>query len=667
MSQSAYLDTLPNSTVVIVFTTLAASAFALLLVEHWFTSPTHSITNSLSVLLVMLPAFPNLSELGVWYYLILGYAAIVFLASCAALVLLEIGNKGNASAEKWSQIIKTIVSRLGRARVLYPLVAISSLLAYFDSQTYTFLLLTLFAIFVIAFDPRTMLPNLFNASSAENTIIGDVIGVQSRHTFLAKLRMARQPVRLFDFVEFRVGDDQSQTRKGIIIDNWVLNSEQWVKILSGKDVSSSLGKGQINKIVKRNTVYKIDTEDTQHLLDRFVGTVAEGSQILTLRFTFGQKQPVSEGALLSVNIDGKDVLYQVTQGITKVEVLESKNQAGLIIGTAAQIGVWNEQTLTFDRFGWVPEVNWPVYIAPEIDQQPVPNGEITLGYVPETNYPVLMDKRAAINTHLAVLGVTGTGKSVFSRNLIRAFAADDMKFICVDFTGEYREKLADLNPLQLVQGQAANAIFTNVDNVGNMMAQFPNQRDMNLVATWEAEIRQAFREAIEAFRDSPTNVALFELPDVSNSNAILSYTRYFFKSLFEMAKQDALGQRQFGVVLEEAHTVVPEWNFVATEDKSAGALINQIGQIALQGRKYGVGFLIIAQRTANVSKTVLTQCNTIIAFQQFDKTSADFLANYMGPSMIDALQSLPPRHAIAVGKAFRSGLPTIFKVPEINE
>ena len=370
---------------------------------------------------------------------------------------------------------------------------------------------------------------------------------------------------------------------------------------------------------------------------------------------------------MSVNIDGVDVLYQVTQGLTKVEVLESKNQAGLIIGTAAQIGVWNDETLTFDRFGWVPEINWPVYLAPQIENQQVPPGEVLLGYVPETNYPVLMDKRAAINTHLAVLGVTGTGKSVFSRNLIREFAADGMKFICVDFTGEYREKLADLNPVQLVEGQAAQAIFTNVDNVGNMMAQYPNNRNMGLVAQWEGEIRQAFRQAIEAFRDSPTNVALFELPDVSNSNAILSYTRYFFKSLFEMAKADDLGQLQFGVVLEEAHTVVPEWNFVASEDKSAGALINQIGQIALQGRKYGVGFLVIAQRTANVSKTVLTQCNTIVAFQQFDKTSADFLANYMGAGMIDALQSLPPRNAIAVGKAFRSGLPTIFRVPDIEE
>ena len=113
--------------------------------------------------------------------------------------------------------------------------------------------------------------------------------------------------------------------------------------------------------------------------------------------------------------------------------------------------------------------------------------------------------------------------------------------------------------------------------------------------------------------------------------------------------------------------MVPEWNFIGSDDKGAQALVNSIGQIALQGRKYGIGFVVIAQRTANVSKTVLTQCNSIVAFQQFDKTSAEFLTNYMSGDMVDALPLLKDRQAIAVGKAFRSGSPVIFQVPDIVE
>ena len=69
------------------------------------------------------------------------------------------------------------------------------------------------------------------------------------------------------------------------------------------------------------------------------------------------------------------------------------------------------------------------------------------------------------------------------------------------------------------------------------------------------------------------------------------------------------------IVLEEAHTIVPEWNFLGVDDKRSSSVVNSIAQIALQGRKYGVGFIVIAQRTANVSKTVLTQCNSVVAFQ----------------------------------------------------
>lgn len=97
------------------------------------------------------------------------------------------------------------------------------------------------------------------------------------------------------------------------------------------------------------------------------------------------------------------------------------------------------------------------------------------------------------------------------------------------------------------------------------------------------------------------------------------------------------------------------------------AVVNKIGQIALQGRKYGIGFLVIAQRTANVSKTVLTQCNTIISFQAFDKTSFGFLESYLGNDFLEAMPNLKFRQAVMVGKAYRSTHPLIVEIPEIIE
>jgi DNA helicase HerA-like ATPase len=106
---------------------------------------------------------------------------------------------------------------------------------------------------------------------------------------------------------------------------------------------------------------------------------------------------------------------------------------------------------------------------------------------------------------------------------------------------------------------------------------------------------------------------------------------------------------------------------MGVSDFASKATVNSIAQIALQGRKYNIGFIVIAQRTANVSKTVLTQCNSIIAFKSLDKTSCDFLSNYMGQEFINTLPSLKFRTALAVGKAFKSTVPMIFEVPEIEE
>ena len=54
-------------------------------------------------------------------------------------------------------------------------------------------------------------------------------------------------------------------------------------------------------------------------------------------------------------------------------------------------------------------------------------------------------------------------------------------------------------------------------------------------------------------------------------------------------------------------------------------------------------------------------------FQELDKTTSDFLANYMGKSFVDILPTLKSRTAIAMGKAFRSNAPMIFEVPLIDE
>lgn len=75
----------------------------------------------------------------------------------------------------------------------------------------------------------------------------------------------------------------------------------------------------------------------------------------------------------------------------------------------------------------------------------------------------------------------------------------------------------------------------------------------------------------------------------------------------------------------------------------------------------------IFDKIANCFKNSSLQCNSIVAFQEFDKTSFDFLANYFGQVISDMLPNLKFRQAVAAGKAFKSTVPMIFEVPELVE
>jgi hypothetical protein len=649
----------PNT---VIFSSLLMLAFGTLLLEHWFTKPTDTIASAIAVLLTILPSQQGLAEMHGTFAILAYYSFGILILAALSIFLSPLDSSDRSN---FADYLRKISTRLGSSRLLFGALFFLCLVAYSKEDSAEFVQLMAFAGIVILIDPKR-LPSLV-LRRAPIPPIGEVIGVQSRNTILARLASTRASVRRYDFVEFSDPGNEGQCRKGLIIDNWVLNSQQWIKIFSNRTLADIIGFAPDIAKRQRGKVYKITPNRAEVFLDRFVGTVYEGSSIDDVRFDYGMKVSVTEGTLLEIPFGNVNILYQVTQGVTKVEKLESKNEAGLIIGTATQVGFWKPDSRTFEKHGWLPEINKPVLLAQDIDDIPPEVGEYRAGKIPNTNFPIFINKTDAISHHTAILGVTGTGKSVFTRDLIRRVAADGTKVLIVDFTEEYRAKLDGNLIVEMGDAAVDREIYRYVDILAIEMAKFENNRVHATIEHAEAELRRLFRACFQTLSNSDRNIAILELPDVSNSNAILSYTRWAFKVLFEMARANELNGQRFCIVLEEAHTIIPEWNFVSSEDKSAKALVNQIGQIALQGRKYGVGFIVVAQRTANVSKTVLTQCNTVIAFRQFDRTSFEFLTNYMGEGMARSIASLQSRRAIVVGKAFSNSSPVIMQIPEIIE
>lgn len=651
---------------VLLFSALLMLSLTALILEHFFTTPTNVIASTVAVLLTLGPLHEQLDRLGIYYWIFFSYNAVMLIVALVALLLLDRDLGSAALQNRLSERLKRFATFFGNGRFIFATLFFLTLVFYVDSQSPGFLILSAYAMVIMLIDPKSALVKQLESSRAARHEVGEVIGVQSGDTFIARLFGDRMPVRKHAFVEFRYSQpEDDQVHRGMVLEQYLLNEKQWVKVLASNEISSALSTATSAGIRSANRLYLLPDQELPDGLKRFCGLIVERSTIGKIRFEFAGANALQEGDLVQVAVGVGPVLYQVVQGTTETEVLEAKNETGLIVAEAVQLGRWNPEKRAFEKCGWVPDMGAPVFLPTPLDKPETPEGEVEVGVIPGTQIPVFLNLQDAVTHHLAILGVTGSGKSVFSRKLIRDITRRGTRTICVDFTEECKTKLADLAPRPIFAAGEQTALFDAIDVLGDELDKFKNLQNKGLVAEKTRFLSTQFKAAIEAFLASGDQILLFELPDVANTTGILEYTRQFFKALFGLARARQL--QPLCVILEEAHTVIPEWTFIGVDEKKAQSLVNSIGQIALQGRKYGVGFIVIAQRTANVSKTVLTQCNSIVAFQQFDKTSADFLKNYMGSDLVDALPNLRFRQAVAVGKAFRSGVPVIFEVPEIRE
>lgn len=624
------------------------------------------------LLLVFLSVESNFINRPLWWI------AVVILLLALSISLISIGLQDeNKSPDhirnKTADFLKNLAVIIGKGKVIYSAVFFLFLYVNIDADGLSkifagqfMFLLVLWGI-IMAIDPNE-LTNTFSIRRKVKDAdeIGVIFGVQSKKMFLVRLHEDRKSIKKFDLVKCKYSMQASSeyVMSGIVFDTYLLNQEKWAKVLQLGEIEEKRKKSDNNIVYKITNAEEKRTLSEQLNVQNFVGVIVEGSEIGRIQFEYSKKEDdLQEGDLLELKIGGKRLFYQVFGGITQKEHLEGRNETGCIRGEAIQLGEWQSAELSFQKFGWVPSINTPLFKADtsDIDVAELQYPDYKIGIIPGTTLPSVLNLNEAVSHHMALLGVTGAGKSHLARKMIRELS-QDTKVICVDFTGEWKISMASLNPEPLLPTSDLSALEADIAQKETEASS--KYADKTKLLEYKRKINEKLGGYVKNFIESEKQVALFELPEISNTMFVLEFTQLFLEAVFSYAKQNR-GQK-ICIVLEEAHTIIPETNFLGdTGDYgSSKALVSKMSQIALQGRKFGVGLLVIAQRTANVSKTVLTQCNTVICFQAFDETSFTFLGNYIGKDLVKALPNLKRYHAIVTGKAVRSNLPMIISFEE---
>lgn len=123
----------------------------------------------------------------------------------------------------------------------------------------------------------------------------------------------------------------------------------------------------------------------------------------------------------------------------------------------------------------------------------------------------------------------------------------------------------------------------------------------------------------------------------------------FSKLLYRRAVRDK-GKRNIVVVFEEAHRYINESD---TEDYSLGNYY--IERLAREGRKFCLSLIISSQRPSELSKTVLSQCNSFIIHRITNRNDLEFVSKVVRGDNVELLKVIPGlerQYAITTGEAF---------------
>jgi len=160
-------------------------------------------------------------------------------------------------------------------------------------------------------------------------------------------------------------------------------------------------------------------------------------------------------------------------------------------------------------------------------------------------------------------------------------------------------------------------------------------------------------DLLNSWIDSDQQLTILDLngvpPEVLDITVGL-ITRFIYDSMFWGRNEAYTGKnRPILLAYEEAHSYL---------DKSSSNSYSKyaVEQVFKEGRKFGVGAMVISQRPSEISETILAQVGTYIALRLTNSTDQSIVKSSAPDnlvSLIDLLPSLRTGEAIVVGEAIK--------------
>jgi DNA helicase HerA-like ATPase len=163
------------------------------------------------------------------------------------------------------------------------------------------------------------------------------------------------------------------------------------------------------------------------------------------------------------------------------------------------------------------------------------------------------------------------------------------------------------------------------------------------------EVKKDLSELLLSWIGDEKPITILDISDVP-SDIMMSIAgtllNIIYEALFWGQEVEVGGRKQpLLIVLEEAH------NYLRSGENSIAS--RNVQRIAKEGRKYGVGLMLVTQRPSELDETVLSQCGTIIALRMNNSKDRGYVSAAIQDelrSIVDLLPSLRTGEAIVSGE-----------------
>jgi len=317
---------------------------------------------------------------------------------------------------------------------------------------------------------------------------------------------------------------------------------------------------------------------------------------------------------------------------------------------------------------------------------------------------VFVDFAELSSRHMAVLGTTGSGKSYFTKLLIKRVVealGEEIEIFIFDPHGEYKQELISnfkIDPslieekifpdtilpiypddfMDLLKEKGYGYLVSAKDSSATLIKSAIHEsirpslktysgKDLKDIVDGLEKVQESKRKAkkdkkvydledlknelpdgqkqvvdyIQSLISSKNNgriIKILNLKEITDPKTRINIAGLFMAELFKKNKED---RKRRLLLLEEAHNFAPERGTGDVSADSTNLSLKMAARIATEGRKFHLGLILVSQRPAQVSKTVLSQANTQVIFRIMNSSDLASIENALEFSSEEIVSLLP--------------------------